>query len=105
MDYILCRNKNIRSDEWEECVEAPMKVDVIRRCSEGDEGRELMRESFELANKLGFRGSPSWLLNNRHTIKGRDPESIKNDFCAKNEQPECANKLTTKAAKRAGSCG
>jgi hypothetical protein len=94
MDYVLCRNKNIRATDWQECVSGPMKVDVIQTCSEGDEGRNLLRASFEEAKALGFTGSPSWLLNNRYELNGRDPEGIKTEFCARNEQPECANTLT-----------
>lgn len=111
MDYVLCRNKNIRSNEWEQCATGPIKADVIRQCSEGEEGRRLLRESFELANSLGFRGSPSWLLNNRHTIRSRDPESIKTEYCEHNELPECSNTLTKAQPRRGrrggggGSCG
>jgi hypothetical protein len=114
MDYVLCRNKNIRSDEWESCATGPVKADVIRTCAEGDEGRALLRASFEEAKALGFTGSPSWLLNNRYELNGRDPESIKTEFCTKNEQPECSNTLTkgTKAGPGGpggpgggGSCG
>ena len=111
MDYVLCRNKNIRSDDWEECATGPIKADVIRQCAEGQEGRRLLQESFELANSLGFRGSPSWLLNNRHTIRGRDPESIKSEYCERNELPECSNTLTKgqprgrRGGGGGGSCG
>jgi hypothetical protein len=104
MDYVLCRNKNIRSTEWEQCATGPIKADVIRQCSEGDEGRRLLRESFELADSLGFRGSPSWLLNNRHPMNGREPEAIKTDFCERNELPECSNTLT-KSQPRGGRPG
>jgi glutaredoxin len=105
MDYVLCRNKNIRSNEWRSCVQEGMDAEVIERCAEGEEGRDLMTKSFNLANSLGFTGSPSWLLNNRHTINGRDPESIKTEFCERNEQPECANTLTKAAPGRPGGGG
>jgi glutaredoxin len=95
MDYILCRNDNIRSQEWEDCARGGISADVIRRCAEGPEGQMLLRESFERAKALGFRGSPTWLLNNRYEMGGRDPETIKNEFCAQNELPECSRRLST----------
>ncbi len=102
MDYILCRNKNIRSNEWRECVQEGMDAAVIERCAEGDEGRSLMTKSFNLAKSLGFTGSPSWLLNNRHSIRARDAETIKTEFCARNEQGECSNTLTKAAPRKRG---
>jgi len=109
MDYVICRNKNIRSAEWEECATGPIKADVIRACAEGDEGRTLVRTSFELAKSLGIGGSPSWLLNNRYEMNGRSPEDIKVAFCERNERPECSNPLTKGpaggAGRPAGGCG
>ena len=104
MDYIWCRNRNIRSPDWEQCVRGQMDVEVIRRCSEGDEGYRLMRDSFELGIALEFRGSPSWLLNNRHQMNGRDPETIKEEFCERNPLPECENSLSEQPT-RGGGCG
>jgi hypothetical protein len=107
MDYVSCRNKNIRSNEWEECATGAIKADVIRRCAEGEEGRNLLRASFELAKSLNIGGSPSWLLNNRFDMNGRSPEDIKTQFCEHNEQPECTNTLTKAAPGRGnqGGCG
>ena len=111
MDYVWCRNKNIRSAEWEECATDGIDAAVIRECSEGDEGQQLLRTSYELAKTLGMRGSPSWLLNNRYEMNGRTPDDIKSAFCERNEQPECSNTLTKEAPnpqKRGGgggSCG
>jgi hypothetical protein len=109
LDYVWCRNKNIRSSDWEECATGGIKADVIRRCSEGEEGRRLMTESFNLANSLGFRGSPSWLLNNNIQIKARSPEDIKSEFCERNPTPGCENTLTKQTKQKrgggGGSCG
>jgi predicted DsbA family dithiol-disulfide isomerase len=105
MDYVLCRNKNIRSDAWQECATDGIEANVIERCVESGEGNRLMKTSFELANSLGFRGSPSWLLNNKLSINARDPESIKTAFCEHNEQPECSNTLTKTAPSRGGGGG
>lgn len=99
MDYILCRNKNMASREWEVCATGAIRADVIRECAEGSLGRQLLLESFELSKALGFTGSPSWLLGNRYSMQGRDPETIKNEFCAHNELPECSRLLTKSAAR------
>jgi hypothetical protein len=105
MDYVWCRNKNIRSEDWESCVTGPIKADVIRNCAEGEEGTALLRASFEEAKALGFTGSPSWLLNNRYDLNGRDPEGIKTEFCTKNQEPECSNTLSKSTPARPGPGG
>jgi len=97
MEYILCRNKNIRSADWRSCVRAPLDAYVIQECADGGEGRRLLIESFEEASTLGIKGSPTWLLNNRYEMRGRDSESIKSDFCERNSLPECSNTLPGKA--------
>lgn len=94
MDYVLCRNRTVRSTEWERCASGPIKADVLRRCSEGAEGRRLLRASFELADDLGFRGSPSWLMNNQIQISARDPQSILDEYCRENQLAECESSLT-----------
>lgn len=97
MDYVLCRNKNIRSADWRSCVRSPMNEYVVQECAEGQEGRRLLVESFEEASTLGMSGSPSWLLNNRYEMRGRDPEAIKSAYCEHNSLPECSNVLSSKA--------
>jgi hypothetical protein len=90
LDFITCRQENLGAPTWEQCVQSPMKVDVILRCAEGDEGRRLLRQSFELAEKLGFKASPTTLVNNRHRINDRQPQAIVDAFCAHNTLPECS---------------
>jgi len=70
-----------------------VKANVIRRCAEGAEGRRLLLESFELAKALDYRGSPSWLLNNRQPTKARDSQAILDAFCERNDLPECSEAL------------
>lgn len=90
LDFITCRQKNFRNPSWEQCVQPPMKVDVIRRCAEGTEGQRLLRQSFELAEELGFKASPTTLLSNRHIITERRPQAIVDAFCARNKLSECS---------------
>lgn len=89
MDYVLCRAQDVRSDQWQQCVRSPLDVDVIRQCAQGPEGQRLLRQSFQNAKALGFRGTPSWLLNNRLVMEGREPEAIVQEYCAENPEPEC----------------
>ena len=117
MDYVLCRNKAYQDNrgkeadpnEWTACAKGGMKADVIKKCAEGDEGKQLLTASFKLAEDLGISGSPSWLLNNKFDMRGRTADAIKTDFCDKNPGlAECANKLSSgegEAPVPAGSCG
>lgn len=95
LNFITCQQKNLRSPSWEQCVQPPMKTDVIRRCAEGDEGQRLLRQSFELAEALGFKASPSTLLNNRNITTEKQPQSIVDAFCAQNKLPECSTPVDT----------
>jgi len=105
MDYVWCRDKNIRDTAWEGCAkEAKMDPAVLKKCAEGDEGKKLLSQSFELAKSLEVRGSPSWLLNNRFEMDGRSPETIKKAFCDKNAMPECSKTLSDKTDVPAGGC-
>lgn len=117
MEYVLCRNKAYQETrgkeptgtEWTACAKNGIKADVIKKCAEGDEGKQLLSASFKLADDLGITGSPGWLLNNKFDMRGRTSEAIKTEFCAKNEGlAECANTLSSgegEAPVPAGSCG
>lgn len=107
MDYVLCRNKDYRSSDWESCATGGISAAAIKKCAEGDEGKQLLSASFKLASDLGVRGSPNWLLNNKLEMRARSPEAIKREFCKANEGLKgCENTLSgdTKAAP-AGGCG
>lgn len=107
MDYVLCRNKDYRSTDWESCAKDGIKADAIKKCAEGEEGKALLAASFKMAKDLGISGSPSWLLNNKYDMNARNPEAIKKAFCGKNEGVKgCDKKLSTSSnAPPAGSCG
>jgi predicted DsbA family dithiol-disulfide isomerase len=111
MDYILCRNKNIRSNDWQSCTGGKTGIDTkkIEKCFSGDEGKKLLREDIKVAQGLNVRGSPTWYANNKHRFSGIDAETIKNQFCRYNKGLKgCENKLSgpDKSKKApAGSCG
>ncbi len=106
MDYIWCRNKNMKGD-WETCAEeAGIDADVIKTCFEGDEGINLHSENIKLGQALNIGASPTWLANNKNTFPGIDAETIKSNFCKYNEGMEgCENTLTADAGEVSGSCG
>ena len=85
MDYIWCRDENIRSAEWLPCVEkAGMDAAKMKACAEGDEGKELLRKDIKVGNALGFSASPTWLANNKHKFSGVDPKTIQTNICQHN---------------------
>jgi len=106
MNYILCRNKNIRDNNWKKCATKGVKAAVIEKCSTGAEGAKLLGEDLKIAQALGIGASPTWMANNKFKFSGIAAEQIKQNFCAHNKGLKgCKNKLSTKAKGRAGSCG
>jgi protein-disulfide isomerase len=107
MDYVFCRNKDYRSADWESCAKDGIQAAVLKKCAEGDEGKQLLAASFQKAKDLGISGSPNWLLNNKYDMNARDPEAIKKAFCEKNEGTAgCEKTLSSKSeAPAAGGCG
>lgn len=107
MDYVLCRNKDYRSTDWESCAKGGISAAAIKKCAEGDEGKQLLSASYKKASDLGISGSPGWLLNNKYDMNARNPEAIKKEFCAKNPGVKgCDNQLSAESnAPPAGSCG
>jgi hypothetical protein len=87
MDYIWCRNKNIRSAEWQACTGANgIDSELIKSCAEGDEGRRLLRRDVPLAEALQIRGSPTWVVNGRYKFNGIDAATIRRNFCEHNPE-------------------
>jgi len=109
MDYILCRNKNIRSTDWQSCTgKNGIKTKVIEKCFSGGEGKKLFTENIKIGNGLGVSGSPTWLANNRHKFSGIDAETIKQNICKHNEGMKgCENTLSKSNKSSAGGakCG
>jgi 2-hydroxychromene-2-carboxylate isomerase len=84
MDYIWCRSPNISSPDWKGCAKNGIDAKVIEACSTGPEGKKLLAENIQLAEKLGVEASPSWLANNKFPFSGIDAESIKKNLCKNN---------------------
>jgi len=107
MDYVLCRNKNIRDTNWQACATGEIKADVIKKCAEGDEGKELLAAEFAIASGMGIGASPTWLANNRFKFSGIDAETVRKNLCEHNKDLKgCENKLSGQSgAPVQGGCG
>ncbi|MCB9556681.1 MAG: DsbA family protein [Deltaproteobacteria bacterium] len=112
LDYLWCRNKNYRSNEWKACAkESGMNLAKMEKCATGPEGAKLLEEDIKIAEALEVSGSPTWLANNRFKFSGIDAERIKSSICERNPKlPNCEKKLSGPQQQRggaapAGSCG
>jgi hypothetical protein len=107
MDYVLCRNKDIRSTDWQQCAKGDIKADTIKKCFEGEEGKKLLEESYKVSNGLGIGASPTWLANNKFKFSGIDAETIRKNLCDHNKDLKgCENKLSGQTgAPVQGGCG
>ncbi len=89
MDYVVCRSSQALGGDWESCLPDGISARRIRRCAEGERGRQLLVESFELADAVGVEGSPTWMLNNRLEMRGRTAPAILESFCGHNDLEAC----------------
>lgn len=86
MDYILCRNKNIRSNDWKPCAKGKIKESVIEKCFTGGEGTKLFSENIKIGNSMGIGGSPTWIFNNKHKAGGVSAADIHRNICQHNPE-------------------
>jgi 2-hydroxychromene-2-carboxylate isomerase len=95
MDYIWCRNKNLKGD-WRQCAtEAGLDADQIAECFESGEGADILKEDIKVAQSLKVSGSPTWLANNKHTFGGITAEAVKTNYCRYNPGlPGCEKTLS-----------
>lgn len=97
MDYMWCRNKDIRSSDWQKCTGGTTGIDTktIDTCWSGKEGKKLLEDSFKLAQSLGIGGSPTWIANGKYKFSGVDAETVRKNVCEHNKGLKgCENKLT-----------
>jgi predicted DsbA family dithiol-disulfide isomerase len=105
MDYVWCRNKSIRDANWQSCTGGTTGIDtdVIKKCSEGDEGKQLVARSFADSKALGIQASPTWLANNKFKFSGIDAQTIKTNLCSHNaKMAGCDATLSGQAAPKPG---
>src|SRR3989338_2015356 len=91
MDMIICMNKDARAipGNWEGCSTG-LDVEKIRTCYDGQEGDQLLRESFKKAEEKGVSGSPTIYINGNQYQGNRDGLSFKRAICQGSSIPECA---------------
>jgi len=108
MDYIWCRNKNIKGP-WKSCAESSgLDATKIESCATSDEGKNLLIEDSQKGIDLGVSGSPTWLANNKYKFSGLAAEQIKSQFCQYNKGlAGCEKTLSddTGGAPATGGCG
>ncbi len=84
MDYIWCRNKDMKNTDWKPCATGGIAAATIEKCATGAEGKALLAEDIKLAESLHIGASPTWLVNNKYLEHGVAPADIQAKFCAKN---------------------
>ena len=109
MDYIWCRNANIQDTNWQKCAtDNGMDAAKIAACSQGDEGKQLLKDNMKLGNDLNVGASPTWLANNKYEFNAITAQDIKTNLCNHNSGlANCDKTLTgaTGQAPAAGGCG
>ncbi len=107
MEYIWCRNKSIRSPDWQSCTgKNGIDTKVIEKCF-NQEGKKLLSKNIKLGQVLKVHGSPTWLINNRETFNAIDAAEIQKKICEKNPDLKgCKASIAPNAqAAPQGSCG
>ena len=117
MDYIWCRDKTVMGekkpadlaaafgdDAWQACAggKTGFEVDTIKKCAEGDEGKQLLDASFKYSKDTGMQASPTWLVNNKFKFSGIDAQTVKDNFCQHNKVDGCDATLSGPPAPKPG---
>jgi hypothetical protein len=96
MDYVLCRNKNIKDANWQSCTGTNgIETAKMESCFSGDEGKQILEKSFKYSQASGMSASPTWLVNGKYKFSGIDAETIKTNVCKYNKLAGCDATLTS----------
>ncbi len=98
MDYVVCRNANINSGDWQSCAtKNNMNAEIIKACSEGKEGDALLAKNIALGNSIGVGSSPTIIINSQSYRGQRTPEGFLTAICSTFNNPpkECSQQLGT----------
>jgi len=95
MDYIGCRGRDVRDNDWEKCTgDNGISAQVLKKCAEG-EGPGLLEENIKIAAGLGIGASPTWIANGKHQFGGIVAHNIQQEYCKHNGGLEgCGKELT-----------
>ncbi|MBM4397263.1 MAG: hypothetical protein FJ087_16455 [Deltaproteobacteria bacterium] len=97
MKLILCQNKNMREipNNFDACAaEAKLDAAKVKACFEGEEGKALLKASYQVSKEKGARGSPTIFLAGERYQGGRQENDFLRAICGKykTEKPEvCKN--------------
>ena len=89
MDYIICRNADLKNPDWELCAAvSKIKPKKIKKCAGSQEGLDLIKADAKLANQLGFKACPTFLINNNKKVNVGDRtfEGFKKVICEHNKK-------------------
>lgn len=84
MKMITCMNDNAQGipSNWEACAQTNgLKVDAIKTCSQGEEGKQLLRESLAKAQARQAGGSPTIYINNAKYSGARGENDFLRAIC------------------------
>lgn len=86
LDMISCMNASASDipDNWNTCAAEAFisKIDEIKACYEGEEGKELLKENMKKADELKVAASPTFYINDEKYQSSRDDVSIKRFICS-----------------------
>jgi len=92
--FILCQNKDAANVDtnWATCAqENGMDSNKLKTCLEGDEGKNLLRDSLNRASARQARGSPTMFIGDVAYNGGRDAASFQSAICKYSKSSACAN--------------
>jgi hypothetical protein len=97
LEYLSCRAADTTSNDWQACVGGRTGFDeaTLRRCSEGAEGKALLKKSFERSERVGIAASPTWVTMGRYDFKGNTTSEIEAGVCAHDRLPACAARASS----------
>lgn len=93
-DFILCQNSDYSNlvNSIDSCAaEVGLDAQMIKDCFEGDQGKALLKESFQKAEQLQVGGSPTIYIGGIEHQGQRDSSSLTKAICRWLDVKECAD--------------
>ncbi len=92
MDLVVCMNQNpnLIPDNWEACAdELNLDKQAIMECYDGEEGKQLLEQSFQKSEMAGAQGSPTIKINGEDYNGQRNAQSFTRAICQYVNDPAC----------------
>jgi 2-hydroxychromene-2-carboxylate isomerase len=84
IEFVVCQNKDVQNMKGtiDSCANK-VSIDAakIKSCSDGEEGKQLLRDSIKKSEAVSAQGSPTMFLNDKPYTSGRDELSFKRAIC------------------------